>query len=109
MSLSRPPTRLNEIDHIILYSIATTRGNKATVYEIRDDIQQLWKCHNLNFKRAKLGVPGYTYVYQRLDKLVDRGYVDKQGKRAYRLNIGDHSNLVSYVVEYIKLTYGVGK
>jgi hypothetical protein len=107
MSLSIPTTKLNELDHFILASIGSTRGNKATIFEIRDYIQTLWKHHNFTFKRTRLSIPSYTYFYQRLERLADTGYIIKQGKRVYKITPEHYDEIMSYLKGYLLLTYKV--
>ena len=109
MSLSRPPSELREIDNFILYAIVSKRNNAATIPEIRHHIETLWQQHNLKFKRSKLSIPSYTYFYQRLDWLVTAGYIERKGKRTYKLNCEKYNDLLDYIKGYIKLTYGVGE
>jgi hypothetical protein len=105
--MSLPNQKLNELDHLIIFSIAVTRKNEATVYEIIDSIRSLWSRHNLKFMRAKKNIPSNIYFYQRLERLLLMGYLEKRGSRLYKLNCEHYGDLVAYITSYIKLTYGI--
>ena len=105
--LIQAPAKLNELDHLILYAILTTRGCVSTNSEIKEVVEQFWKNHNKKFSRSKMGIPSYTYFYQRISRMILLGYIERRGIRAYRITRDHYPDLVPYIRSYMKLTYGV--
>ena len=99
--------QLIELDYLIIYAIALNRSNKALISDIMDEVERLWKVHNITFPKSKLKTPSYHYFYARLNKLIDKGYVERQGKRTYRINRDNYDVIIEYIKSHIKFTYGL--
>lgn len=101
-----PTTKLNEFDHLILFTLAESNTPKG-VPDIIRRIEDLWSIHNLTFHRSNGHIPTRSYFYNRLEKLTDWFYINKVGKRAYRLNWQTKKLVVDYIMPYIRSNYKI--
>jgi len=97
---------LKKVDQFIIFSILQTRANRATVYEIKESIKNLWLSYNIRFSKAKLGVPTSTYFYQRLSRLVLLKIIERHGTRDYSINKEHFDEIAKFNISFMKALLG---
>lgn len=108
MPLQQPTSKLNELDHLILWCMTPgyMEGNCTDISSIRSSLELLLTKHNFIFKRTKERVPRWTYFYQRLEKLIAWEYVNKVGSKGYRINYENREKILEYLKGYVNINYG---
>lgn len=90
---------LNETDILILYSVILSRNNKATIGDIKDVMEGFYP------RLYNKPLPTYSYFYQRINRLRELFFLDKQGGRTYRIRREDYDKIREYVLTFIKTRF----
>ncbi len=92
---------LKEIDVLILYAILSTRGNKARTEDIKKTIKSFYP------KLYNKPTPTYSYFYQRVNRLRELFFVEKQGARTFRVRRDSYDQINEYVSAFMKARFDI--
>ena len=107
--MKQPVHLLKEFDYVLLHYVGTSRGNKQTIAELGYEVSLVYK------KLFDKPPPTYSYIYQRVVRLHELGFLDKQGKKTFRVRITDlegnrnqkvFDELMQYVEAHMRLRFG---
>lgn len=100
------PSELKKVDHLIVFAIRLNRANRATIFEIKEQLKHLWTRHNIKFPKTKLGFPSSSYFYQRIDRLIMLGVLERRNTREYGLKPDIFDSVSELNTAFIKSLLG---